>query len=88
MTDVSRDVNINAMEQIMKEALIKEVEVHLHSMIDSHIKDVAKDAVVRFLSIDIMKQHNKLSMSDEYYFKFVQNITKTIVKTKIVKEVE
>ena len=82
------ETNIKAMENILREHLVKEVKERLHSLIDNDIEDIAKSAVVNFLNCQINIQNNPMTLQNEFLFKFVQNITNTVVHEKIVKDLK
>lgn len=76
----------NALEVILKEHLVKEVKDRLHELIDKEIEDIARNAVVKFLQFQVDKDQSASTFNDTYLFKFVQNITKTVIKPIVVKE--
>lgn len=80
------NIDVQSLDNILKEHLIIEVEKHLHNLIDNEIKDIARNAVVNFMQIEIDKNTDIATMSNNYYFSFVQNITKTVVKPIVVKD--
>lgn len=83
---ITAEPNVNALEVILKEHLVKEVKDRLHKIIDTEIEDIARNAVVKFLKFQIDKDQSGITFSDTYLFKFVQNITKTVVNNIVVKE--
>ena len=78
--------NLQTLDAILREHLIAEVKRHLVQLIDKEMEELARNAVVRFMSIEIAKHPDVFSMSDTYLFSFVQNITETIVKPVVIKE--
>jgi len=80
------NIATESLEAIMKDALMVEVKSHLLKMIDNDLEKIARDAVQRFLEFEIHQQLNAASMMDEIYFSFVNNITKTVIETKVIKE--
>jgi len=76
----------NTLETILKEHLVNEIKERLHALIDNEIESIARDSVVKFMNIDISKSPSMHSVNDDIYFKFIQNITKTVFKTVVVKE--
>jgi hypothetical protein len=80
------NIDVQSLENILREHLIIEVKKHLHNLIDNKIKDIARDAVINFMQIEIDKNTDMSTMSNNYYFNFVQNITKTVVKPVVVKD--
>ena len=83
---VTTNIDVQSLDNILKEHLIIEVKKHLHNLVASEIEDIARDAVVNFMQIEIDKNTDMSTMSNNYYFNFVQNITKTVVKPIVVKD--
>lgn len=83
---ITVEPDVKALEVILKEHLVKEVKDRLHEIVDKEIEDIARNAVIKFLQFQIDKSNMAHSFSDTYVFNFVQNITKTAVKTIVVKE--
>ncbi len=79
-------VNTLALDNILKEHLVAEVKKHLVKLIDTDLESIARDAVVRFMDIEIAKRGDPMSMRDNYYFSFVQKITKTVSQNIVLKE--
>lgn len=79
-------VNTLALDNILKEHLVAEVKKHLVKLIDTDLESIARDAVVRFMDIEIAKRGAPMSMRDNYYFSFVQKITKTVSQNIVLKE--
>ena len=80
------NIDVQSLDNILREHLIIEVKKHLHNLVASEIEDIARNAVVKFMQIEIDKNTDMSTMSNNYYFNFVQNITKTVVKPIVVKD--
>lgn len=65
---------------------MEEVKKHLHNLVDNEIEEIARNAVINFMQIEINKNPDMYTLSDNYYFNFVQNITKTVVKPIVIKD--
>ena len=83
---MTTNINTETLDAILKEHLIGEVKKHLQSLIENDLETLARDAVVRFMDIEIAKSGDPMAMNDNYYFQFVKKITKTVQKTVVVKE--
>ena len=79
------NIDVQSLDNILREHLIIEVKKHLHNLVASEIEDIARDAVVNFMQIEVDKNTDMSTMSNNYYFNFVQNITKTVVKPVVLK---
>ena len=80
------NIDVQSLDNILREYIIAEVKEHLHNLVASEIEDIARNAVVKFMQIVIDKNADMATMSNNYYFNFVQNITKTVVKPIVVKD--
>lgn len=83
---MATNIDTNALEQILKEHLVKEVKSRLYELIDNEMESIARNAVLNFLNFRVEKNTASYKFEERYYFDFVQNITKTIVKEKVLEE--
>lgn len=81
-------VDTSSLDNILKEHLVAEVKKHLVKLIDSELESIARDAVVRFMDIEIAKTGDPADIRNTYYFSFVQKITRTVSQNIILKEKE
>jgi hypothetical protein len=86
MKTTNTNIDTNMLENILKEHLVKEVKDRLYELIDNDMESIARNAVIKFLNFRVEKNSNTPSLEERYYFDFVQNITKTIIKEKVLEE--